>query len=414
MMCCCELPEVDGEHANQDTEDKSFRERLKSTMSSEFTAVVHANFIKTKLFMTRYHFSDAQWKEWLVAQTADSASVNIKTAVLLGIPHVPCTNHLLNHEVETMVDATKEDENGIGKVCHSTHITMSKVKGSNKNSSCLRKHTKLRPTIANDTRWVGKAQMMKKYELIRPFLVVAQEDDDAAFPMDNTKPFRKAAQNATKVLSDIKCITDSLQKKGLAMNDCRILLNQLIVEAHSKRNGGIDDSHWKGNKLGTTYISADSEKIPTKSKHFVSGVIKIQNNSLGNLTADERKACLKLKVYQDEGDNDGALSFQKRVGLTNAKKRKTCETSSSGYHNANFILGSAAEVERCWSVAKYVRSPERAQMAGEVFEAIMLLRYNRRFWVDKVDLIGQATDMAANAMRGEMSVRIRSLLLFMK
>ena len=359
--------------------------------------------------MKRYHFSEVQWKQWLVAQTADSASVNLKTAMLLDIPHVPCIDHLLNHEVQNMVDATKEDENGIGKVCNSTHNTMSRVKGSNKNSTCLRKHTKLRPTIANDTRWVGLAKMMQNYLMIRPLLIAAREDDDAAFPMDTTKAFNKAAQNAMKVLSDIKLVTDSLQKKALPMNESRGLLDMLMVEAHSKRD--VDDSHWKGNKLGTKYISADSEKIPTTSKHFLSGVIKIQNNSLGSLTADERKACLKLKVNQNEGDNDGALSFSKRVGLTNAKKRKNCETGSSGYHNANFILGSAAEGEQCWSVAKYVRSPERAEMAGEVFEAIMLLRYNMRFWVDKVDLIGQATDMAANERRDERATKIIAAVL---
>ena len=89
MLCCCEfLPEVCGERVVVDTDEISFRDRLKITPSSTFTAQVHASFIKNNLFLKRYSFSEEQLTKWLVAQTADSASVNLKTARLLLILHI--------------------------------------------------------------------------------------------------------------------------------------------------------------------------------------------------------------------------------------------------------------------------------------------------------------------------------------
>ena len=44
------------------------------------------------------------------------------------------------------------------------------------------------------------------------------------------------------------------------------------------------------------------------------------------------------------------------------------------------ILGSAAEVERIWSMAKYILTQQRRQMSPKVFECLICLKYNREFW----------------------------------
>jgi hypothetical protein len=43
----------------------------------------------------------------------------------------------------------------------------------------------------------------------------------------------------------------------------------------------------------------------------------------------------------------------------------------------NHVVGSAALVERLWSVARYILTYERSNMAPELLEAILFLYYNR-------------------------------------
>jgi hypothetical protein len=81
-------------------------------------------------------------------------------------------------------------------------------------------------------------------------------------------------------------------------------------------------------------------------------------------------------------------------GRSALKKQKLENTSDhGGYIDCQFILGSAAEVERCWSEARYILPNQRAGMAPEFFEAIMMLRYNRELWDKR--LVAEAKDMVA-------------------
>jgi hypothetical protein len=75
--------------------------------ASEFTAKVHAEHILH--ILGEYYGVD---RSWLTNQTANSASVNIKLAKILVIPHVNCENHLLNNEVKQWtVNSTANEVN---------------------------------------------------------------------------------------------------------------------------------------------------------------------------------------------------------------------------------------------------------------------------------------------------------------
>jgi hypothetical protein len=50
------------------------------------------------------------------------------------------------------------------------------------------------------------------------------------------------------------------------------------------------------------------------------------------------------------------------------------------YINADFILGSAAEVERLWSTASLILTKSRSSLLPITFEAIIFLSYNRALW----------------------------------
>ena len=62
--------------------------------------------------------------------------------------------------------------------------------------------------------------------------------------------------------------------------------------------------------------------------------------------------------------------------------------------NRDFILGSAAEVERLWSIATNVLTDERKKTTPLMLEALLFLRVNEPLW--DVNMVKQAIHMARN------------------
>ena len=79
----------------------------------EFTAKAHYDHI-TDLLSNFYGIEYP--KNWITNQTADSASVNLKLAKLLGVPHIICENHLLNNKLKLWMKATTTNDNDIATV----------------------------------------------------------------------------------------------------------------------------------------------------------------------------------------------------------------------------------------------------------------------------------------------------------
>ena len=65
----------------------------------------------------------------------------------------------------------------------------------------------------------------------------------------------------------------------------------------------------------------------------------------------------------------------------------------SPYIDCNFIFGSAAQVEQMWSQAKYILSQQRSRMTPLLFETILYLKINDRFW--DMNTVKEAINMAA-------------------
>jgi len=76
-------------------------------------------------------------------------------------------------------------------------------------------------------------------------------------------------------------------------------------------------------------------------------------------------------VEEDSEEN----SFLQRY----AKRAKTSCTDDE-YINCDFILGSAAEVERLWSTCKYILCENRMRLSPQLFEALAFLKVNSRLW----------------------------------
>jgi len=76
------------------------------------------------------------------------------------------------------------------------------------------------------------------------------------------------------------------------------------------------------------------------------------------------------------------------------------DQAGNKYINADFILGSAIEVERLWSTASLILTKSRSAMFPITFEAIIFLYYNRSLWnthdVYDTVVMGDGTDEEIN------------------
>ncbi len=70
-----------------------------------------------------------------------------------------------------------------------------------------------------------------------------------------------------------------------------------------------------------------------------------------------------------------------------AKRRKIPAKTSECMDN-RFVLRSAAEIERVFSVGNSIFSQHRRLMTLRLFEALMFLESNQRFWAE--DLVADA------------------------
>ena len=62
------------------------------------------------------------------------------------------------------------------------------------------------------------------------------------------------------------------------------------------------------------------------------------------------------------------------------KRKRESQMADNTYCNCDFILGSAAEVERLWSHAELIMRDNRRHISPILFEALLFLKVNRRFW----------------------------------
>ena len=286
----------------------------------------------------------------------------------------------MNNEVNAWVKKTATVRNTLKSV----NTTMTKVKSSLKNMAVLRKLTKLCPEVGNDTRWTGHGRMMRKYQRTRSDLVVAHDADETNFPMNKSTAFKRSADKVSGCFQDTNVVAVSMQTHLYKLKQCRGDLDALLSECNA---GHVDsNSVWYNRKLAGTYIKRRSSKLPDPD--FVEGIIKIQEGKVLELTEAEKDACVRVLNHQQDPDMTEATeqgensSFASRF-RDKIKKRKAGvleKTQASPYINVDYICGSAAEVERLWSLCKYILTNTRSRMTPNLFEALVFLKVNHDHW----------------------------------
>ena len=85
-----------------------------------------------------------------------------------------------------------------------------------------------------------------------------------------------------------------------------------------------------------------------------------------------------LRIQQPAAPGSPGLLADVYQAIASANDAAT--KTESDYVNLKFILASAAEVERIWSMAKYILVQQRKGMSPKLFECLLFLKYNRQFW----------------------------------
>jgi hypothetical protein len=319
-----------------------------------------------------------------------------------------------------MLLKTKDGEgNGIGLAVSQIQGAVTKLKASNKYMSKLRQITKSQPQLRNQTRWSGVFTMMKTFLKIRTAMILVEANGGTDFNMDKSPEFEAKATKITAMLNHINVVTTCLQESKLSLSMGRKYLDALIRQAATKRDNA--DSDWYQNKFEDKYIGASSLKIPLQSRDFQSGVIKIQLGNECEMTFNEKSACKKLKrrpLCGVDGDLDEDESEQEDDFVTQMKRLQKDATAGTKrshgqmvrqqgeYVNTDFIICSAAEVKQQWSIAGNLLLPNRAKMAPQFFEAVMMLKYNQRFWRGKTNVIADAIDLVKCERKSERAREI--------
>jgi len=374
---------------NNDGHLPTLPEEVEMEEAVEFTAKVHAEHIK--YICTEYY--DIDWSK-VTNQTADNASVNKALARILGIPHCSCESHLLNSEVKLWLTNNTAPIETIGPntriylpgtVVSLIHNLMVSLKNSNKNCAVLRGITDLTPKLGCPTRWGSNHNMLTAYQQMREAIIEANEDENSNIAMPpniNGSSFKKAVNKASLMMADINLISVKMQERMINLAACDELQDVLIQL--SERNRSNPNSHWYGNTFGKLYIDPKSNKRPDVP--FVSAVKKMQKRAGSTLNEEEIAAVEQWMPEKTVPTNNRtttpatAADFFAQASTSVGGKRKS-DDISQGYDDCmDHVIGSAAEVERLWSIARYILTTTRTSMTPVLFEALLFLRAHRELW----------------------------------
>lgn len=116
--------------------------------------------------------------------------------------------------------------------------------------------------------------------------------------------------------------------------------------------------------------------LSQRPKLFESGVVKVQTGNADKLNRSENKSIACLLEGENEHYKEKPEPVHSRINLPMIERLKKARknSDSSIYIALAFILGSVAEVERLWRVARYILSDHRQSLTPQIF-----LKMNERF-----------------------------------
>ena len=219
--------------------------------------------------------------------------------------HISCKNHNLALAGKVMLEEDGELKNLMTKI----FACGAHVRNSCKVSTGLRnKAASVDPQLANVSaksesttrQWLGAAITMQQHIKIQPFLVELSKERVGKM-RDHQESlelsFMDKVGEHSKYMRNIRGCSVSLQKPGLPLKDCQMMLDQLIRKVKS------DCASCKGMlakcKLRLNYLYP-MNSLSTDAD-FEMGIVKIQSGIEQNMTPREKLACQDFLLNASTG-----------------------------------------------------------------------------------------------------------------
>ena len=302
----------------------------------------------------------------------DNCATNQAIATRLGVPLVGCFSHRFNLAVQAFLAHYVDLINKVDRL-------MGQLRNL-KNAARLRAVIRVVALRRNATRWGSTYIMLKRFFRLKDAIANIREVDGFVL---TAAEVRTLEEDVMPVLANMQSVTKDLQRHDVTMAEGMALFEGVLLEADGTFL--MDDME--------NYLARDAAIVHTTA--FFSALEKIQEARANELTPDEKVVMRPFEVEAggagggSDAEADNNLSFAETI-LRN-KRRRIAESSTAAYIDLSFIKPTSNAVERLFSLAKHILTDTRMSTSPLVFEALIYLKKNRRFW----DIA-----MVAKAIRG--------------
>jgi len=138
--------------------------------------------------------------------------------------------------------------------------------------------------------------MIAQFNKMHDVLEEAHDDENTYFRIDKCLSFAMKAAKYEKMLRWIKKPTVMMQKRGCTLCYCSTNLKMLIHDVQT--NSTVVNHDLFRCTLSDVYIGEGSDKL--SDPLFESGVIKIQNDDIANMSDEEHAVCERLLLNVEE------------------------------------------------------------------------------------------------------------------
>lgn len=234
----------------------------------------------------------------------------------------------------------------------------------------LRKLTTLNTVKANETRWTSVFDMTTRFFRIQKELSAIQD----LFPLLPTLVEINLLEKAYVHLKKFHSINKTLQEEAISFLRVREIFDTVLGDYPEL------DSHLAPDAKIVNYPLFEGAVVKIAEGHPVTDAERDSVRCLLKpvVDADDNDAALDA---EDDGDlSNNSLTYAQMVELRVKRKKTNNDNVASKYVNLDVLCGTSVECERLFSVAKNILTDTRKSTSPAVFQAILLLKVNRKEW----------------------------------
>ena len=343
------------------------------------TAADHLQHISTVLGLYGKQCSD------ILCLAGDNCSVNQCMARTLQVPLLGCGSHKLNLAVRLWMHEEPGLEAILSKVSH-----VMKKASTLKVASKLRALTHYSAVQENAMRWSSTYQMVSRFLKIQQHLS-AIVDLLAIFPTHIEMDILARAHVVMKKFDEV---TVMLQKENISFLRVREIFDEVLQDFPSFESHLGSDADIVQNPVFEKAVVQISKglSLSEDQRTAVAVLLKAQQEELGASTADTEASSDNT---QDEEELREETYTEALERCLKRQKTMTADTRDI-YCNLDMLPGTSVNCERQFSLAKHILTDTRKRTSAGLFEALLLLKVNRRLWNEYS--VGQA--MGRSSMNG--------------